>query len=83
MYQCLLRLSFNLKQGMAVGEKGVIFITVRNGLKHGIFATVAGSCLYVKLRRRLYADMLLILCSAYGQALIDQIDLISLNIISV
>ena len=52
MYQCLLRLSFNLKQGMAVGEKGVIFITVRNGLKHGIFATVAGSCLYVKLRRR-------------------------------
>ena len=42
MYQCLLRLSFNLKQGMAVGEKGVIFITVRNGLKHGIFATVAG-----------------------------------------
>ena len=36
MYQCLLRLSFNLKQGMAVGEKGVIFITVRNGLKHGI-----------------------------------------------
>ena len=82
MYQCLLRLSFNLKQGMAVGEKGVILITVRNGLKHGIFATVAGSCLCVKLRRRLYADMLLILCSAYGQALIDQIDLISLNIIS-
>ena len=75
MYQCLLRLSFNLKQGMAVGEKGVILITVRNGLKHGIFATVAGSCLCVKLRRRLYADMLLFLKVSFRISLIFSLDL--------
>ena len=31
MYQCLLRLSFNLKQGMTVGEKGVRNIWMLSG----------------------------------------------------